>query len=65
MTQRLVERGIALATGEIALTATEHDVAPVGQCALGQREECVAPHDDGMASGESLKSLEVVGQPIQ
>ena len=65
MLQCLVERGIALASGERCLRATEHYIAAVGQCALGQREECVATHDDGMTSGEGLETLQVVGQPVQ
>ena len=64
MLQCLVERGIALASGERCLRATEHYVAAVRQCALGQREECAATHDDGMTSGEGLETLQVVGQPV-
>ena len=35
MPQSLVEGGIALATGEIGLSATEHYIPTIGQCALG------------------------------
>ena len=65
MPQSLIEGSIALATGEIGLSATEHYIPTIGQCSLGQREEGVAPHDDCVPRGEGLKPLEVVGQPIQ
>ena len=64
MSQCLFKRRVDIATWKTGLRATEHDVAAVGQCALGQRLEGASPHDDGVARGESLKPFEVIRQPI-
>ena len=42
----------------------KHDVPTIGESALGKGEVGVAAHDDGMARGEGLETLQVVGQPI-
>ena len=60
----LFQRTKTLATLEILRRAAEHDVAAVGQCPFGQRLKGLAAHDDGVASGELLKPLQVFGQPV-
>ena len=63
--ERFLERRVAVAAFELGGCATEHHVATVGQGALGERLERAASHDDGVARGERLETLQVVGQPIE
>ena len=50
--------------GESLGAAGENDVATVRQGSLGQGEESVPAHDDGMACGEGLETLQVVREPV-
>ena len=42
----------------------QDDVAPAGKGSVGEALECAASHDDGVAGGEGLEALEVVGEPV-
>ena len=60
-----LERRVAVASGKFRLCAAHHHIASVGQCALRQRLERVASHDNRMSRGECLEAFQVVGEPIQ
>jgi len=62
--EELVPRGEALASWQLPAPMGEHAVTTVGQCSLGQALKGSAPHKDGVASGECLETLQVVGQPV-
>ena len=62
--EELVPGAEALAARQRLLAAGEHAVAAVGQCPLGQAFKGAAPHQDGVAGGELLEALQVVGQPV-
>ena len=61
-----LERGEDLRTGtnQVRLVR-EHNVAPVGQGALGQTFKRAAAHDDGVAGGEGFEALQIGTQVIQ
>ena len=61
----LFERTENLAPDHVRAASAHHDVAAMGQGAVGQRVERVAPHDDGVAGGERLEVLHVVGQMVE
>lgn len=58
------EGGVDVAARQLFHRRRQHHVAAVGQCALGQRQVGVAPHDDGMAGGELFEPFQVIGQPV-
>lgn len=62
--QGFFQRGIDITARESLGAAGENDVATVRQGALGQGEESVPAHDDGMACGEGLETLQVVREPV-
>lgn len=53
------QRGETFGTGKSRGGARQHDVAAIGQCALGQRLKRAPPHDDGMSRGELLETAQV------
>ena len=62
--QGFFQRGIDITARDSSGAAGENDVTTVGQGSLGQGEESVPAHDDGMASGEGLETLQVVREPV-
>ena len=62
--QGFFQRGIDITARDSSGAAGENDVTTVGQGSLGQGEESVPAHDDGMACGEGLETLQVVREPV-
>ena len=73
MVERLLQRHEAVASREsrvamclrVADASAQHDVPPVGQCALGKALKRLASHDDCVAGRELLEPFQVVGQPVE
>ena len=64
MGQGFLERTEALASWQLAYRTGENYVATIWQGSLGQRLEGVSAHDYGMACSESLKTFQIIWEPV-
>jgi len=56
-----LERGEGLSSRESVVGTCQNNIAAVGKGSLGEALERLTTHDDGVAGGEGLEALQVVG----